>query len=379
MKCAIAIAAVLAVTVSAATARADTVQDLRLELDEQDAVITVASDGVLGQPRVRTNPGLIRMWFPNVANRPRIERQGDGSVFRWLKARAGMNGSVLVQLRVGDNRRVAVRDIRLERGPAGVLIRIARDRLPTATSQPVLPAPADAAPSALAAAPPATAAPAAPPAAPLAAPAAPVAAADPASVERDGEAEVAPAPAPAPAAAGLPAPSASGSSFGLMLLLTLILGLAYGAIRYVGRKRGPAIAPPIHVIASRRLGPRHQIVVVRALGEDHLLSINAGQTQRLASMPSPLEAEAPAEGPDAGGTQGGLLGKLGRGFGLRVEEDTRPHAMGGPEAAASAIDDSSVFGAQLMRAAATTGPSARRQSEAVAGLIALRERLGLED
>jgi hypothetical protein len=117
----------------------------------------------------------------------------------------------------------------------------------------------------------------------------PVVAPEPAPVAK--REQPAPAPQKKPASAlGQPAPKPAakkdpkltqggeGSAIPVLLAVTALLGLCYGAIRLVMKKQGAVDIPAIDVIAQKRLGPRHQLVIVRAFERDYLLSIQGGQT-----------------------------------------------------------------------------------------------------
>jgi flagellar biogenesis protein FliO len=94
---------------------------------------------------------------------------------------------------------------------------------------------------------------------------------------------------------------------GIVLLAVVSLALlgVYLVIKFGLIKRAkPSLLSDIEIIGSKRLGARHQLILVRALGEDHLLSINAGHTERIASVPTPQGSErtgAPEDEPELGG------------------------------------------------------------------------------
>ena len=151
-------------------------------------------------------------------------------------------------------------------------------------------------------------------------------------------------------------------------------------------KAGPV--SDIEIISTKRIGNKHQLLVVRALGEDHLLSINAGRTDRITSLPIPESVYAEPEGADepalASGTEEaseGLMSKIQQRLGMASQRPTKPAPP------SSSIDEERVslsqaakmraFGKELRRAegatkAQSTPPSGT--SDAVAGLIRLRER-----
>jgi flagellar biogenesis protein FliO len=71
----------------------------------------------------------------------------------------------------------------------------------------------------------------------------------------------------------------SGSSaIPILIAVSALLALCYGILRIVMKKQSGVEIPAIDVIAQKRLGPRHQLVIVRAFDRDYLLSIQGGQT-----------------------------------------------------------------------------------------------------
>jgi len=355
---------------SATPVSADIIDDLRMTQDDTGVSLDLSTPDTLAPPRVRTSAGMVRVWFANVENDPRIERRGDGGSVRWAKLLPGVGGSATLQLRLGDRRRLDAADVDVSRVNGGTRVHIAGVLLPQRRPAIVEPAATPEASDADSAEPTEAALAQAAPAA------ADVAEAEPASASSRGQAD-APHTAPAPRAAGLaPQPATGSSSFMVMLLITVLLGSVYGVVKLLARRRTTVTRPEIEVVSSKRLGPRHQLVVVRALGEDHLLSINRGETERLASMPTPDDEFAAAPEPE---DTSDLLGRLREGLGLRIAV---PEEAAAPQAARLPLDDGGRFGSQLMRAAATArygqtsarAGSAHAGSEAVAGLMRLRER-----
>lgn len=354
MKSLLTLLVALPLLLAATPAAAEVIDDLQITQDESGLNLDLATQDALAAPRVRTSAGMVRLWFPNVVNDPRLERRGDGGSIRWVKLWPGVGGSAALSIRLGDRRRLDPSDVDVSHTHEGVRVHIAAVLLPprrqasahTQTADPVdEDAPEQATPVV----------------------------ADSADTPPP-EVEAAPAqPASTPRAAGLgPQPSTGSGGFAVMLLITVLLGSVFGVVKLVARRRSTRSRPEIDVVSSKRLGPRHQLVVVRALGEDHLLSINRGETERLASVPSPeqnaVELPASDEAP------ADLLGRLREGLGLRIPEPTSE-----PEAPAPKLplDDGGRFGSQLMRAAAAAryGASAAKPgSESVAGLVRLRER-----
>ena len=309
-----ALAATLLVP-SIASARA--VEDVTLSADLADIVLTVASDEALHAPTVRTYPGVVRIRFYDAHETPALRLVGDGGAVRSVDVGSGSDLSAAVVLMLGDRTRLAPADVRVERDEHKVVIKIARGLLPAVregspmqTAKQVLPKPV------------APVAPAAKPAVLVAKPVAPVQPAPPAAVATPvavapvAEPVVSPEvvlPAATPTAAPVKPESttlgakkapakvapkselklASGGSSAMPVLLTIsaLLALAYGVMRLMMRKNPATQIPAIDVVAQKRLGPRHQLVIVRAFDRDYLLSIQGGQTTVVArSTRKKLEA-----------------------------------------------------------------------------------------
>jgi len=252
-----------------APAAADTIDGLQMQLS--DEALSVRVVGVRGAPRVRTNRGLIRAWFPEVDGHPRIDQSGDGHVVEALRVRPGAMDTGLLQIHLGDRRRLEQDDVEVVREDGAVVIRVDRLLLPAT--------PEEEAPEEESAPPP------------------------PEDVEEEAEAT-----AEAPAAdeettevveAATPAPAMSLSTSALqdatredsplpygalMLLAALLLGLHF-LMRWIAKKRKITLEEPeLDVVASKRIGPRQSLIVVRALGEEHLLLMQGKQTQHIASV-----------------------------------------------------------------------------------------------
>ncbi|MDB4989010.1 MAG: hypothetical protein JWN04_4188 [Myxococcaceae bacterium] len=295
-----ALALVLSTAVpSVAAARA--VEDVTLSADPADIVLTVSSSEALHAPTVRTYPGAVRIRFYDARETPVLRLVGDGGAVRSVDVGSGSDQSAALFVLLGDKTRLAPTDIRVERDSQKVVFKIARGLLPAVREG--SPMPMSAKPMVQPAkpvAPPAQAPVAAivpPPVAPVAPVAAPVAGPAPA-----------PAVAPKQAATGTlgakKAPAkveqkpelklASGGSSAMPVLLSVsaLLALAYGAMRLMMKKHIIASEiPAIDVVAQKRLGPRHQLVIVRAFDRDYLLSIQGGQTTVVArSSRKKLEA-----------------------------------------------------------------------------------------
>ncbi|HJK97457.1 MAG TPA: flagellar biosynthetic protein FliO [Polyangiaceae bacterium LLY-WYZ-14_1] len=319
-----------------------TIEKLTFEETEQQLVVVLTGEGTFPAPRVRSAPGSVRLWLPDYYGAARIRRAGDGHRIRRVLVRPGAEQSALVQISVAGGRELPPDAIDVDRQPGRTRIALPKSALPT--PPPPAPEPPPAAPAKAAArlgaaeqARAATstsrgssasadtaAAPA--PGDGMDAPGEPGAAGDASAAPASGAARPGGTLSPesddrfpweAPASGGDGAEetdgdggddvvlgSASGDPSGMtgpLLLLTLVLGAIYGAVRFL-QSRNPAVAVPsdIAVVASKRLGPKHQLVLVRAMGKDHLLSIQGTTTQRLGTAPSPdpAELEASFEIPD---------------------------------------------------------------------------------
>jgi flagellar biogenesis protein FliO len=273
------------------------VEDVTLSADPADIVLTVSSDEALRAPTVRTYPGSVRIRFYDAHETPVLRLVGDGGAVRSVDVGNGSDNSAALVLMLGDRTRLAPTDVRVERDAGKVVFKIARGLLPAlreGSPMPVsakpLAAPRPAGPAqviATAAAPQPVAAPAPAPVvqpAPVApaAPAGPVAA-KPAPVIAKPVATTLgakqPSAAPAKKSELKLAQGGDSSAIPVLLAISALLALAYGVIRLLMRNKtvGDDI-PVIDVVAQKRLGPRHQLVIVRAFDRDYLLSIQGGQT-----------------------------------------------------------------------------------------------------
>jgi flagellar biogenesis protein FliO len=392
---------VLAVALCASTAQADSITRFTVELEEADAVVRLDSDVTLGGPRMHLDAGSVRLWFTGVRQGAFLERRGDGRAVRRVSVRPGSGDTALVTLELGDARRLVPEDVRVAFDGTQAVVRIARSVLspamaPEVTTAPlpaVVPAPTEAplpavAPRVLAA--PAQAAapvPAAPPtpaatpaarseAGPLAAPAATQPSRRPAVSARPEP------PRPPESLGGFGGAMPEGKSSGLRtvgMVVALLLGLALFG-RWLQQKRAKRPAAAIHVVASHRLGTKHQLVVVRAFDQEILLSVNAGETRRIASRRVGGEPEsAPMTGhvdaPDGPAAAAGRLLAL---VPKAMPAVDRGVARETPRSAPS--EPSSPFGAELarlVRGIAPPAPSTRPLvSDSVSGLVRLREAKG---
>jgi flagellar biogenesis protein FliO len=293
MKRSVTALAVLAATAFAPRdAQAKAVEDVMLAADAQDLVLTVIADEPLRAPTIRTYAGSVRIRFYDAKDTPLLRLTGDGGAVRSVDVSEGSDKSAAVVMVLGDRTRLAPTDVRVERAGEKTVFRISRGLLPALREGSPMPTAQAVAPKPVArpaAQPTPSAAPVAIAQAPAAAPAAPVQAVQPAPAPAIAPAPEAPSPVTAlgvkKAPAKAPAPEkvklgqdAGSSTLPMLLSITALLALAYGAIRLFLKKNDGIEIPAIDIVAQKRLGPRHQLVIVRAFDRDYLLSIQGGQT-----------------------------------------------------------------------------------------------------
>lgn len=325
---------------------------LTAKVTEAGFVVRASGGAHFARPRIRTDAGLLRLWFPDMRTR-RLEVEGDGAAVERVSVRAGYSDTALLLIHLSPETRVPLEDLRVETAGRSVTVTVARGALPLLGRPTDAPAPAAAdSPSEAAPSPPAAApAPSRRVAATAATPAEPLALA---TARPAASAALEPQ-----RAAVLPLASSHTSTWALVFLAAL-LGVIYLLLRlYQQRAASQGVTPQIEVVAVKRLGARHQLLVVRALGQDHLLSVLGGRTEKLASMPSPAAAPEPNK-------------EERRASMLKLIRDAEPE----PERPG--------FGAELLRAAEQRqdrvtlngAPKKPSVSEAVAGLLSLRQRAG---
>lgn len=363
----------LALLAVPSAASANTITDARADLGEETYELRVQAEADLGEPRIRTSPGFVRVWFPGM-NSVSLDRDGDGAAIRFVRIRPGYEDTAVTIIRLGDMRRLSADEVVVTRDGPVARISIPRAALPQVAA---IAAAETAAPAPVEARQPETAS----------AEASPEPAAEPEAVEAEEEAS-APPLALTRSSDAQPLPASDGPSTTVILLvLTLLLGGGYLALRTVQKKIGKA-GPrrDIDIIAQKRIGGKHQLLVVRALGEDHLLAVHAGRTEKIASMP------APRGGDEGGGElseESDLLPFLRLGAG---EDEERPQTLH-RASSRKKVEDRPRFGAELMKLVGDRGRAdsvslsgglggglgggaASAPSEAVAGLLRLREKLG---
>jgi flagellar biogenesis protein FliO len=395
----LALAALLCATPSQAFANRLKLNSYQLEPTR--FVIEVEGTEALVQPWVRVSGSTARIWFSGIETLGRFEQGEAEAPVKSVTLRPAPAKTALLRIDLLPDHVIGQRDVEITRDGTRATIRIA---LPAAAAAKA------ATPVAILTA--STTSPGANVAAPNAEP--PVAAVP---VETDATAQppaiqteqVQPPPAsPEPAfkdgLAGTAKPSAAPASqkkadpkllepqqgqlstVQMLLLMTVLLGGVYGVLRLKLRKRGGTEFVPteIQVLGNKRLGARHQLLIVRALGQDHLISVNGGHTERIASsetlrrlpapgspMPTP-GTTPPAEAPKS---------RLGLGLGSALRA-VRGHELFASADAQRTADlarapiGETPFGAELLDFVRTgeTRTPALSESEAIAGLVRLRNR-----
>jgi flagellar biogenesis protein FliO len=244
--------------------------------DPNDVVFTLRADKALSTPSVRTYEGQVRVRFPETDAPQSLQVNGDGTAIKLIDVRGGSHDSVMMRLDLGENTKLSADDVRIENRKHIMVVRIARDVLPplrephTEPAKKALPQTTDA-PKAL-------------PSAPLALPA-PKPAVDGATALTSKKiAAPADAKKGAPLNAMMAGPGGS-SPMPMLLGISAILALAYGAMRLLMQKKkgSEKTHAPIDIVAQKRIGARHQLVIVRAFGREHLLSIQGSNTTLIAA------------------------------------------------------------------------------------------------
>lgn len=284
------LAAAIALLLGASTARAQahTVDRVDVETTPEAVAVSIHGRG-LRAPRVDLAEREIKLFLERTALPRWLDTTGDGRVLVGVRARPGQQGAAVLSLRLHPGSEpIDATLIQVESTPERIQVLLDPRLVPAPA-----PAPAGAATSA-----PSVAAPT-----PSPAPSA-------SSAREAPRTSSPPSPSPSPAAPRDPRAARPPSSLGQpsapptmgivaegppTQLIGLLLAVAAGAFAVVWwmRKRGgPRAKASIEILASERLGPKHQLVVVRALGREHLLAMGPEGAKRIASV----RREA-AEGP----------------------------------------------------------------------------------
>ncbi len=345
----------------------------QVRLEGERLVVAVRASGTLRPVRHRLQGDELRVWFAS-AGEGRADVAGDRRAIRSVRLRPGYGTTGLVRIRLRPGHRLRAADVQVAPTERGAHIELPAAAFPALARE--VARRDDEAPGEAATPPGETARSAAK--APAGEPHEAGAGSAEASAGR-GDASAKPSEASSePAALGIRQEAGLGS-LALMFLLVSVLGAAYGAVRWVSRRRAGGLRAPIEVVAAQRLGPRHQLVLVRALGEEHLLSIQGTQTTCIASAPIVEDEEGAEADPEPEQLRSGIRRRLGteevgaggaRSLFDRLSE--RPPASAAGQRAARS------FGAALMEQAARRQragtPPRAAGSEAIAGLLSLRRR-----
>lgn len=365
---------------------ADALRVTSYDMDDAGGTVRLESDAPIGEPWLRIDGKVVRIWFPHVVDVARFENERAAEdPIHSLSLRPGASDTAVVRVELGSTRHIGRDDIEVVRSGDKAAIAL---RVQTPGKKSAEPAPAK-----------------------VARPAPQLTAAEP-ETAKPAPVQVAPAPAAQAAPAfptkpaqplNLSAPKSdagAGHSFMLLGAATFILGAVYLGLQLYNKRRPQLLKKPgIEVLGVRRLGHRQELLIVRALGQDHLILCTAGRAERVASTPTPLglpsgDDPAPAlslpvpapahakQDSQAGGI--GLISRLSSQHRLRKLLDSVEHETEAPERERER-EHTGTFGAELMTAHRRSsrrpslhtlpGPAATgRQSDAVAGITRLRRR-----
>jgi hypothetical protein len=353
-------------------ARADQLRVTSYDMDDAGGIVRLASDATVGEPWLRVEPRMVRVWFPHVVDIARFDHEREaGQPIRALALRPGANETAVLRIDLGTARHIKPSDVEITRNGAEVSVQVHVPKLVPATE-----------PSA------------------------------PAGDERNALANSAVKPVPLAAAAAVPPPAADQNlakaapvadmplgkplmaatplelskeqppTLLYLLVATIVLALALGALQVFGKRR-PSLKPQIEVLGARRLGHRQELLIVRALGSDHLLLCTGGRAERVASSPTPVPAALPADTQAQDSQAGGLnlISRLSSGHRMRklldsVDSDSAPEAVDPMPLTKPNPFGAELFSAARKQAAVHSLPAGRtrQQSEAVAGIDRLRKR-----
>ncbi len=389
---------------------AKAIEDVLLGSDAQDITITILADSPLNPPTVRTYAGSLRIRLYDTKDTPLLKITGDGGAVKSVDVANGSDQTAAVVVNFTDRTRLNPADVRIEREGAKVTLRVARGLLPAVhenapapiarpvslpvakpapVAKPVEAAkPVEVAKPTEVAKPAEVAKPEPEPKLELAKPAPPVEA--PVAQKKPASALGQPSPKPDVAAAKEPklGQPTESNTMTIMIAVSALLALCYGILRLVMNKQPGMDIPAIDVIAQKRLGPRHQLVIVRAFDRDYLLSIQGGQTTVVARssrgkssgereptgmMQLPFE-RAPVGGLDLAPPSGSLRAPA-----------KIPSVPAVPKPVASAVkraepfeDDEVTFGGELFKAALEQRERQRDQTQANLRLEAARNEARAE-
>lgn len=263
-------------------AAANRVHDVSFQIQAQDAVIAVAADGAFERPRVRSERGRLRVWFPGMTDRGRLTIEGDGAAIGQIALRPSGSKTALLEIELHSDKALPKKAIRAQAEGDRFYLRIARSALPELSLDgdgediPVGSADAET-PTALGDGTAAEPSPATDLAEDLGLqrtehPATALGAAQPLS-------EIATARGPMHGGEGQ-----SSTTLWVMVALAGALGGGYLYVRKAKPKLGDDANAEIELLGSRRIGPRQQLLLIRALGENHLIFLNGDKAEHLAAV-----------------------------------------------------------------------------------------------
>lgn len=361
----------------------------RLGFDESDLHVRFDTSAPVDAPRVSSEPGAVRLRFADATGDARIDLMGDGGAIRFVRVRPGAGNATVVVIRLTDRRQLDPDAVRVTLDGTVVDVAIARAVLPRARLEEPEVAPVAAAEPA---APPVEAVDSPEAEAPVEAPAAPrgamFAPPEPLVIGHSAADDTA-ADHTAPPSLGLRTEGMANGRTSLLVLLALVAAAGLGLVHWLRTRRSRTETRlPITLVATHRISQRQQLVVVRALGQDHLLSIDGNRTERLCSQPAPqpqpataTEPEASATGADFGAHLAEMLGQAQREQPVARSSGYGPTLASAPAFSASQLLHPGASAPASMASMgmaptgmASMGASHAGASEAVAGLLRLRAR-----
>lgn len=397
----------LAVLLLPAVAQADRLRVTSYDMDDRGGTVRLQSNVAVGEPWLRIEGRTIKIWFPHIVDVARFDHEREMSEpIHALSLRGGASDTAVLKVELGTGHSITREDIGITRdgqqAAVKLLVPTAKPAVPAAASPSAEPAAVAAGPNAVAAAQPAAAAVYAQQPPPASKPAAHSSngsqgsqgeAADLSGIGAAGEDD-------ADEALGTLDDTAAQPTSPLWLLgvASMLLAGVWFGLQHLQRTKRFVNSAAIEIVGSRRLGHRQELLIVRALGADHLLLCTHGRAERVASSvagalplppqtsapaseraatPAPVNADAPATAnspTQAGGI--GLMSRLSSQHRLRklldsVESEATAAESDAPEHAFH----EELRTATTQRALLHSLPApAARQSDAVAGITRLRQR-----
>lgn len=364
------------------------------EMSEAGGIVVLESDAPIGEPWLRVEAKSLRVWFPNLVEVARFDHQRDSSEpIRSLLLRPGASDSAVVRIDVGSGRKLTRDNVEITRDGLTARIRVGFPIAGHNTVAMPVPSPRLNPPAAASASP-----------APQPSAAKPLVMQDPSAPVAALPAAMKPSAVTAPKTANVGFAGGSNQNLGLLIMISAALLAVYVCIKRFAKPRSIA-RQDIEVLSARSLGKGSQLLLVRALGSDHLLMTSNGRVERVASEPSrvdiplapreptlappPSAAAAPAAVEESQAEGLGVFTKLSSRSRLRKlldavdKEKLEPAAPPLPPSAPTPTYDSRrphAFGPELLSAMShhkLTGLSslpsiANKQSDSVAGIARLR-------